>query len=521
MKNILLLLGLILSLSGFSQNHELKWGPINKAKSVVSDMYKIDGNSFYASTYGGRRSDVMLNYKNFVITSKTIYRTVVDKKPTSFEGRFEFDDRILIFTSQDNDDKTTKTLYVHEFRESAEEIDIEGKKLVSFDFDRKDKKRSSFSLMVSENKKKMCVTYISKQRKNNLATNYGYFILDSDLKVEMEGSFGDMLEPEVESIDEYKLSNTGELFVVTKVRKKDEPEYVKFYKVNEDDIKALEINLKGNYVNQLSIALDEKDNFVVSGFYGKPYVRGESKGTGVIGIFFVIMDPKTEEILNSGFNEFDQAFIMEGMTEKQKEKTEKRKEKKGEVPSLRNSYMRYFEATSDGGYFGVAEEYYVVITSYTDPKTGATRTTVTYYYNDLIAFKLNKEGEIAWKKKICKRQVSSNDGGFYSSFTHQKSGNHFYLLFNDNVANYHPTSKKFSSTETPESMRVSAKKNVIALVEIDIESGEIERKIIGGQKELGSILIPKLSVRDEKEPSILLYTKMGSKEKIGRISFDK
>lgn len=514
-----MLLSLLTGFLGYSQGFDIEWGPMAKSKNAVLSIYKVDGNSFYADC-GGTRGYAMMVYKNYNLASKTIYETVVDRKSVRLEGRFYFGDKILIFTSKNNDEDTQKSLYVHEFRESSEPIEIEGKKLVSFNFDKKDKRRTDFGLLISENREKMCVTYIATQRKDRLATTYGYYILDSDLKVESEGSFGDLLEPEVESVDEYKLSNGGDLFLVTKVKRKDQPEFMKFYKVNGEESKELEMKLKGNYVNQLSIALDEKDNFVVSGFYGRAEVKGETRKTGVRGVFYVIMDPDTEEILSSGFNEFDDAFIMEGLSERQKARSEKAKEKRGLEPSLQNFQMRLFEPTQDGGSFGLAEEYYMRVTTSHDPKTGRTTVTYHYYYNDLIAFKLNKEGELEWKKKIQKYQYTTDDNGFFSSFTCQRTKEKFYILFNDNAQNYDEISSKFLDKEIPMGMRLSAKKNVIALVEIDLETGDIGRSAMGGREEIGAILTPKLCAPSETEPSILLYTAKSSKQRLGRISFN-
>lgn len=522
MKKTLLFLLLFIEFVGNSQNFNIEWGPMMKTKNTVLSMYKIDGSTFYAEC-GGTKDNAMLVYKNFELASKTIYKPVVNEKATRAEWQVEYDDKILIFTSKINEAGTEKALYVHEFKESSAVPNrIEGKKLVSFEFDKKDKRRTDFGLYISDDKKNLCVTYVSKQRKNNLATTYGYYILDSDLKIQTEGSFGDLLEPEVESIDKFKLSNDGELFLVTKVSRKDEPEFMKFYKVTTDDVKELKIGLEGNYVNQLRIALDKNDNFIVSGFYGKSSVKsvkGGNKQTGVRGVFYIIMDPKTEDILSSGFNEFDDAFIMEGLSERQKEKSAKRKEKKGIDPSLSNFQMIHFEPTHDGGSFGLAEEYYVIVTSSTDPKTGRTTTTYHYYYNDLIAFKLNKAGEMEWKKKIQKYQHTTNDGGFFSSVTCQETEGKFYILFNDNARNYDEASSNFLDKEIPQAMARSSKKNVIALVEIDLATGDIERNAMGGRSEIGAILRPKLCAPSETDPSILLYTVKSSKQRFGRISF--
>lgn len=521
MKLKLTLMTLAVSMMGYAQNYSFEWGQQMKTKTSILDIYKIEGNSFYAKSYGKGKNAVMLYYDNLAQSSKTIYKPVVNRKPTALEGTFEIGGKIYTFTSQDNDDRTKKTLYVHEFKKSVEPIDIEGKEVTSFEFDSKNKRRSGYTLIASEDMKKLCVSYYSNPRKKKDAEKgkYGYFILNEELAIESQGSFDDILEEAGETISEYKLSNQGALFLVTSVSKKDEPTTMKFYKVTGDEINSLELNLGEKYTNQISIAIDENENFVVSGFYGIRQVKGQTKGTGVRGIFFTVMDPETQEILSSGYNEFDDAFIMEGLSARQKAKTEKRKDKKGIEPSLYNFKMRHFAPTTDGGSFGVAEEYYVVVTTYRDPKTGATTTTYTYYYNDLIIFKLDGAGEIVWKKKIQKSQVSTNDGGYLSSFVMKQVGDKVYMLFNDNMRNYDPISKKFNEKEIPYSMSFSKKYNAIAMIEIDLNEGTVEREALSGKKELGATLIPKLCFPDKDNASILLYTRLGKKEMVGRINF--
>jgi hypothetical protein len=509
---------------GFSQDYSFEWGDQVKTKTSILDIYQINGNSFYALTYNKGSYDRIMTYKNLTYSTISNFRNLVDGKPSDYEGTFEIDGEIYTFTSEDNDEKTTKSLYAHEFKESIEKRDVEGKKITSFDYDRKNKRRSGFKLIASENKQKICVTYYSSNRKKSDSKNgkYGYYVLNANLTIETEGSFEDILEEKGETITDYKLSNQGSLFLVTSLVIKDEPTTIKFYKVSGDEFSALEFNLGEKYTNQLSIAVNKKENFVVSGFYGERGIKGQTRGTGVRGVFFAVMDPKSEEILSSGYHEFDDNFIMEGLSKRQIEKTEKKKEKRGVEPSLYNFKMRNFESTTDGGYLGVAEEHYIVITTTTTTRNGVTTTstTYTYYYNDLIVFKLDKEGNMEWKKKIQKVQITRNDGGFRSSFVMRQVGEKVFIIFNDHLKNYDPISFKSLGDNIQYPMTFSKKNNAIAVVEVDLEDGKIEQNALKGTKELGSLLIPKLCVPDKENSSILMYTRFGSKEMVGRMNFN-
>ena len=88
------------------------------------------------------------------------------------------------------------------------------------------------------------------------------------------------------------------------------------------------------------------------------------------------------------------------------------------------------------------------------------------------------------------------------------------------MKNYDPVSFKNVNGEIQYAMTFSKKNNAIAVVEVDIEDGKIERNALKGTKELGSILIPRLCVPDKENSSILMYTRFGSKEMVGRMNFN-
>ena len=330
MKLKLTLITLLTSILGFSQEYSFEWGEQIKTTTSITNIYKVNGNSFYALPYGYKNKNKILFYDNLTYKSTTEFENLVNGKSCEYEGTLEIGGSIYTFTSEDNSEKTIKSLYCYKFKESSEELKVEGKKIASFNYDKKNKRRSGFTLITSENKQKLCVAYYSSSRKKSDTDNgnYGYFIFNKDLELENEGGFEDVLEKRGETGIDYQLSNEGTLFLVTELVVKDEPTTINFYKVAQDEINAMELNLKEKYTNQLTIAVDKKENFVVSGFYGENAQKNQLKKPGVRGIFFTVMDPNSQEILNSGFHEFEDDFIMEGLSNRQKEKTEKKKEKK-------------------------------------------------------------------------------------------------------------------------------------------------------------------------------------------------
>src|SRR6188768_2722578 len=76
---------------------------------------------------------------------------------------------------------------------------------------------------------------------------------------------------------------------------------------------------------------------------------------------------------------------------------------------------------------------------------GHTTTSTTYFYNDILAMKINPAGEMAWVKKIPKRQVGSRGRGglSFAMYTMNDSQYYFYL---DNIKNLSLSTDKEPAT---------------------------------------------------------------------------
>jgi hypothetical protein len=66
---------------------------------------------------------------------------------------------------------------------------------------------------------------------------------------------------------------------------------------------------------------------------------------------------------------------------------------------------------------------------------------------------------------------------------------------------------------------LSKKNNAVALVQIDLTSGEINRQVMESRKELNSIVIPKQFRLDSFNKEILMYSISGSFERFGILSY--
>lgn len=161
------------------------------------------------------------------------------------------------------------------------------------------------------------------------------------------------------------------------------------------------------------------------------------------------------------------------------------------------------------------EQYFVQVRSSYDSRTGQSTNTYYYYYNDIIVYKIDKNGEFKWFKKIPKHQVSTNDGGPFSSFESIINDGQIHFIFNDNVRNY-SDSGTFIGDDRLQVANYSRRKNVVALVSMDIENGDDIRNTFFDRSTVDVLAIPKNFVVDYQEGRMILYGIWGrTKEKFG------
>jgi hypothetical protein len=173
----------------------------------------------------------------------------------------------------------------------------------------------------------------------------------------------------------------------------------------------------------MQFSFDNKGNIICGGFYS-------DKGTTTMkGAYFFTIDFTTKAIVKKSFKEFGVEFLTQNLTEREKEKVEKKLEKGKEVEEyaykLDDLILR-----EDGGLVLVGEQAYSVTTTHYS-SSGMSYKETRYYYNDIVVVNISPEGEIEWGTKIPKRQMTTNDGGYFSSYLMVVLKDKLYFIFND------------------------------------------------------------------------------------------
>jgi hypothetical protein len=520
MKRILpLFIALAFAVQSNAQNYKIKWSEIQKSNGRLGDIMPVSGSDFYSLRWAGGifGSYTLARHDNFVNADSKKIEMKVESGMANFEGARMIGEKLIVFLSDRADGKN------HFFmQEYGNDLLPKGpsKEIATYDLE-KGKSKGSFDVITSRDNTFFGVVW-SIPGKKDAKDHYGFKIMDSDLNEVSSGDYDLPYDPKLCSISNYYLSNTGDYFLsLTEFQageKKGLRSYVDYKAVHilhitPDDIEDMTLDLDGKRIEAMVMNSDNDKVFTIAGIYGD---KGKA---GVTGLMYLRANFSKKEILDEGFEKFGKDFITQDWSDRQKEKAEKREAKGKGEPQLYDYVMRQTEVLSDGSIVGSLEQYYVVVRTYTDPKTGATRTTYTYYYNDIIAFKVAADGGFDWLTKINKTQISSNDGGYLSSYLRFLDNGKLCFVFNDNVNNYDEAGQFLKSDRGVSPASFSKKRNVVAIVEVDLADGSFERRSFFDRKEIASILVPKQCKIDFTNKEILLYSIMGRKERYGLMPF--
>lgn len=520
MKNFALIVFLVFSTMSMGQNNSIEWSEIENGNGRMLSILPKSGKDFFALRWSGGSligSYKLTNHSNFKITATGKIEIKADGTLANFEDAEVVNGQLLVFLSDKKEGKNH--FYMQKYGEdmlpSGQAIE-----LANYEME-KGRSKGFFNIISSRDKNFFGVVWEIPGKKDE-KDRYGFKIYDKNLVEIADGDYKLPYLGKLSVINQHYLSNTGDYFInVTEFSEPTEKKLFKSYlnykamhilHITSDDLVDFEIDLEGKRVEAMTMNSDNNRLFTVTGIYGEP---GKA---GVTGLFYLRANFDKQEVIDEGFEKFGKDFITQDWTDRQKEKADKRQQKGKGEPQLYNYQMRQTEVLSDGSLVGSMEQYYIVVTQYTDPRTGSSRTTYTYYYNDIIAFKVGVDGGFEWLKKIHKYQVSTNDGGPFSSYARYTTDGKLCFIFNDHTKNYDAMGN-YLDNDRLYPANFGKKKNVVAIVEVDLSDGSITRKTFFERSEISALAVPKLFEIDYANKQMLLYAIIGRKEKFGLLNF--
>lgn len=500
------------------QDFDIFWGKEFSAKNLVDDVIGVvNGDTYVMKTFKGKYGIDVVNEKLTVLATIPL-KMEVDKQSLRYEGAYLFNGEIIIFGSRlDRKDKR-KYLYVQHFEAAANASGVTDYQRVA-EINTEASKRSSkggFDVLFSPDKSKIFI-YCEVPEAKGASEKFAVFVYDKDIqKVWSREVTLPYLAKEFTPTDT-RVDNDGNVIVLGQLyngketakdkKKANFSTRMLVYKADEEEADEYNISLPEINLNEMTV-LTKADMVTCIGFFSK----GNSVGNS--GAFVADINIKTKEVLDYNTLDFDSEFLLSNYSEKQVKKAKKKEEKGKEITLSGTNYVKQVFYDDAGNKFVIAEnEYEQVVTSTMYGANGmATTTTTTYYFNlDISIFKINKENEIEWAKKIPKSQVTTNDGGVYNSYYVKQMDDKFVFFYNDHIDNL-----KVVKPGKVATFNRSKGKSVTVAVIMDLE-GNMGKTRLFSVKEQDAFARPKAFGQLE-DGGIFICTQKKKKQRYGIIT---
>lgn len=327
---------------------------------------------------------------------------------------------------------------------------------------------------------KMLITYILKptEKRDKLSRNIvGFNLFDDHMKklyageIEMPYSEYDM------DILDYEVDSRSNIYLLAKVKLsnsidgEDTKENKKLFRyelirVNQKDnsLQRIKIGLDNKYIRSSPILSEDLNHdIVICGYYSDQKRGSGSNGAYVIRLEYDVNNSVKD--VKTTYCEFPAEVLKAYESERSRKKMEK-KEEEGELEAS-NLTLDKIVFYPDGSMLILGEEYYVVEHTHSNGRT--TYTTYTYYYNEILALKVDKTGKTVWCNKIPKFQSGSSTSDL-SYFHHQYNGEDLFFYL-DNEKNI-----DLALTEVPAAHK-SGMGGYLTCVKID-KNGKISKRSV-------------------------------------------
>jgi len=513
-----------------AQNFPITWGPLERSNGLLMDILpkkQLDFNTLRwtgGSSFGTYR---FVSYENLTALNQQKLKLVTETGLCNYVDAFSFGNGTAVFLSDRM--KSNMMLYLQYYDENLSVT--ETKFLAEYENIKFDAK-PEFTIISSQNRKFIGIIW-EKEGKGINNDFYGYKILNDSLQIVREGDYTVPFDGNMTTINAHHISNTGDYFIcLTEHNKANDRMFTRsfenfkalhVYKASDQELKEFSIDLKGKRIDDLVMASNDSGAFALTGIYGA------GNKNGIEGIFSIQIDPTDHAHTSESFIPFGNEIVKEMWSTRQQDRYTNSMNNLGNpndlnakdfnLPQLYDYRMRDFFTLEDGSIVGSMEQYYVYQRTTYDSRSSFSTTMNYYYYDDIIAFRISTDGQLIWQKRIPKSQVSTNDYGEFSSYSSFQSDSSLNFIFNDNQRNYDDLGVYNRTENNYYSFNLSKKNNAVALVQIDLKSGEINRQVMESRKELNSIVIPKQFRLDTFNKEILMYSISGSFERFGILSY--
>ncbi|MEX2594180.1 MAG: hypothetical protein WD426_15510 [Anditalea sp.] len=292
------------------------------------------------------------------------------------------------------------------------------------------------------------------------------------------------------------------------------------YLNNGTDFRTHDISNNDKLFMDMKIAVNHNSDIICSGFYS-------NEGTGSIGgSYYLKLESGTHKIKKESYNDFSSDFLTQNMPDKKLKKTIKIE--KGKEPEMYSYKLDNMVIREDGSITLVGEQMKEINirrnSQFTQPvpispmaqsnRNRRLSTTSDHYsYHDIIVIHFSPEGEIEWSEKIVKKQDTSSDFGFFSSYTMASVKDKVYFIFNDNPQNLHN-----NCTETLKNFNPTSKDYMVVLVTLDSQ-GNQSKEVLSIPRDTNILIKPSVSKQISLN-QLIFYGQFRENFRLAKLEFE-
>lgn len=450
--SILFIVGIITvsNSQNLKKNLDLEVGkPINlKATKAYLNVIEGENGTFYAVNYTPREIKHGIQILEFDRNMNETKRSNIDlkfnKDELSVREVFFNTDRITLILSSEYKKGESVEVSAYNIDPNSLKPISSPKLLLQFVSESRSANWSSLQTMFSRDMSKLLLFRNDKAGKKEKTTyTINVFDASDNFSPIWEQSYQSDEIDKLEDIANVKVNNEGGVYLMAQIFNEKRKTIVdgkvnykfklKEFSKEGKSMNSVDLDLGDEFITQISIAINQNDDIVCTGFYSS------KTSFGIKGCFYKLLDHKSKTLIKESKKEFSLDFITSEMSEKAAKKVKKKKAK-GKSVELASFQLRDIVLDEDVGVIQVAERYYVRSHTYTDAN-GVSHTYYTYHYDDIIVISISPEGEIEWARKIQKRQSSRSPNSFMS-YHLSIQGDKLYFFFNGNAESLLPNKKK-------------------------------------------------------------------------------
>jgi hypothetical protein len=236
-------------------------------------------------------------------------------------------------------------------------------------------------------------------------------------------------------------------------------------------------------------------------------------------MYLLKMHTGDHTVLQERYHPFDADFLTQNTSSRTVRQYQKKMDK-GEEPEIYNFKMKNIILNeNDNTITLVAEKRSHTLIVYNNSSNPGmftyTNSSLASYYGDILVARFTDEGQIEWVEKIFKEQNTSEDYGFFSSYSLAALRDKLYFIFND-----HPNNLFLNGNRKPSNFNPRERKNyMVAIVGMD-SKGNQEKRVLSLAKDTQILTKPRVS-KQITDNEMIIYGQFKNNFRLARASFSE